>query len=62
MKTDHAIRILLIDDHTLFRESLRRLLESENAFEIAGDVSSTSDVLNQLPHMQVDMILLDFDL
>jgi DNA-binding NarL/FixJ family response regulator len=62
MKASHTIRILLIDDHTLFRESLRRLLESEDAFEIAGDVSSTSDVLNQLPRMQVDMILLDFDL
>ena len=62
MKADRTIRILLIDDHTLFRESLRRLLEAEDAFEIAGDVSSTSDVLNQLPRMQVDLILLDFDL
>jgi DNA-binding NarL/FixJ family response regulator len=62
MKADRAIRILLIDDHTLFRESLRRLLEAEDAFEIAGDVTSTSDVLSQLPRMQVDLILLDFDL
>jgi two-component system, NarL family, nitrate/nitrite response regulator NarL len=46
----------------LFRESLRRLLEAEDAFEIAGDVSSTSDVLNRLSRMQIDMILLDFDL
>jgi two-component system, NarL family, nitrate/nitrite response regulator NarL len=62
MKADRTIRILLIDDHTLFRESLRRLLEAESAFEIAGDVSSTSGVINQLPGMQVDLILLDFDL
>ncbi|WP_263368797.1 response regulator [Edaphobacter bradus] len=62
MKANRTIRILLIDDHTLFRESLRRLLEAVDAFEIAGDVSSTSDVLNQLSRMQVDMILLDFDL
>src|SRR5580704_16267027 len=62
MKADRPIRILLIDDHTLFRESLRRLLEAEDAFEIAGDVSSTSDVLNRLSRMQIDMILLDFDL
>ncbi len=62
MKADHTIRILLIDDHTLFRESLRRLLEAEDAFEIAGDVSSTSDVLGHLMRMKVDLILLDFDL
>lgn len=62
MKADSTIRILLIDDHTLFRESLRRLLEAEDAFEIAGDVSSTSDVLGYLTRMKVDLILLDFDL
>lgn len=62
MKADSTIRILLIDDHTLFRESLRRLLEAEDSFEIAGDVSSTSDVLGHLTRMRVDLILLDFDL
>lgn len=62
MKANRTIRILLIDDHTLFRESLRRLLEAEDAFEIAGDVSSTSDVVGHLTRMKVDLILLDFDL
>jgi two-component system nitrate/nitrite response regulator NarL len=62
MKADKTIRILLIDDHTLFRESLRRLLEAESAFEIAGDLASTTEVIRRLPGMEVDVILLDFDL
>jgi two-component system, NarL family, nitrate/nitrite response regulator NarL len=62
MKANKTIRILLIDDHTLFRESLRRLLEAESAFEIAGDVASTTDIVRQLPGMDIDIILLDFDL
>jgi len=62
VKAEHTIRILLIDDHTLFRESLRRLLEAEGSFEIAGDVASAHDVLEELPRLEVDLILLDFDL
>ena len=39
------IRLLLVDDHTLFRESLRRLLESEVGVEITGDFANAEDAL-----------------
>ena len=31
------IRVLLTDDHTLFRQGVRRLLESESDFEVIGE-------------------------
>ena len=31
------IRCLLVDDHTLFRQGVRRLLESESDFEVVGE-------------------------
>ena len=37
------IRILLLDDHTLFRDGLSRLLDSEPDFEIAANCSSVPE-------------------
>src|SRR5271155_4403546 len=56
------IRILLIDDHGLFRESLSRLLQTEADFRIVGDCASATEAL-ALPHLEdVDVVLLDYDL
>lgn len=56
------IRLLLVDDHSLFREGLSRLLAAEDGFEMAGDASSVTDALAILGRELVDMVLLDFDL
>ena len=56
------IRLLLIDDHALFRESLRRLLEGEPDFELAGDFASVAAAAASLSTDRVDVVLLDFDL
>jgi DNA-binding NarL/FixJ family response regulator len=58
----NQIRILLIDDHSLFRESLSRLLQTESDFEIAGTCASATEALAQ-PHLdKIDVVLLDYDL
>lgn len=57
-----TVRILLIDDHALFRESVARLLDAEPGFEVVGDCSSSTDALRILKSREVDMILLDLDL
>jgi two-component system nitrate/nitrite response regulator NarL len=56
------IRVLLIDDHTLFRESLARLLQSEPGFEIVTHCSSSADALRAVRERAIDIILLDLDL
>jgi DNA-binding NarL/FixJ family response regulator len=56
------IRLLLLDDHVLFRESLSRLLASEPDFEMAGHCGTTAEALEILERLDVDVILLDFDL
>jgi DNA-binding NarL/FixJ family response regulator len=56
------IRILLLDDHALFREGLSRLLDGEPDLEMAAccaSVSEATDVLHQKP---IDLVLLDYDL
>ena len=55
-------RLLLIDDHVLFREGLMRLLSAEPNLEVAGACSSLAEGLTLLSRESVDVVLLDFDL
>ena len=56
------IRLLLLDDHVLFRESLSRLLASEPDFEMAGHCGTANEALDLIRQTPVDVLLLDFDL
>jgi two-component system, NarL family, nitrate/nitrite response regulator NarL len=56
------IRILLIDDHTLFRESLGRLLEAEPDLRIVATCAGVGEALAVLDREAVDVVLLDYDL
>jgi len=62
MPTEQKIRLLLIDDHGLFREGLSRLLDAESGFELAGNVASVPEAIGAMYGNQVDVVLLDFDL
>lgn len=59
---DKRIRLLLVDDHVLFRESLSRLLASEPDFEMAGHCGDLQEALVLLTRTPVDVVLLDYDL
>jgi DNA-binding NarL/FixJ family response regulator len=56
------IRILLIDDHMLFRDSLSRLLEAEPDFRIVATCATVNDAVGVLDREAVDVVLLDYDL
>ena len=56
------IRLLLVDDHSLFRESLSRLLDSEPDFQVAANCATTAEALDAIAAHPVDLLLLDYDL
>jgi DNA-binding NarL/FixJ family response regulator len=56
------IRLLLLDDHVLFREGLRRLLISEPDFETVAECGTPAAALTVLAKNLVDVVLLDYDL
>jgi len=56
------IRLLLLDDHILFREGLSRLLASEPDFAMVGHCGTSAEALDLLRRRPVDVVLLDFDL
>lgn len=60
--TPTKIRILLVDDHALFRAGLARLLEAEADLELVAHCGSVGEALEVVSREPVDVILLDYDL
>lgn len=59
---EQIVRILLLDDHALFRESVSRLLGAERGFEVVAHCGTIEESLQVLCRKSVDLVLLDFDL
>jgi two-component system nitrate/nitrite response regulator NarL len=59
---DKQLRVLIVDDHTLFRESLSRLLEADTECRIVGACASVREALHIVSKEQIDIVLLDYDL
>ena len=55
-------RLLLVDDHSLFRDSLARLLEAQEEFEVVASCATGPAALEALAATAVDVVLVDFDL
>jgi two-component system, NarL family, nitrate/nitrite response regulator NarL len=56
------IRVLMVDDHRLFREGLSRLLQSSIGFRVVGECTNVTDAMSTLARTPVDVVLLDYDL
>src|SRR5215471_14819542 len=57
-----AIRIAVIDDHPLFRESVVETLTSAGSFEIVGEGATAADALRLAQDLVPDIVLLDLRL
>lgn len=57
-----AIQILMVDDHSLFRESVSRLLENSYGLRVAGKCATVEEAQQVLAATPVDVVLLDYDL
>jgi two-component system nitrate/nitrite response regulator NarL len=58
----NPIRILIADDHPLFRDGLRRLLQAEPGFEVVGEASDGEGLAELAQATQPDIILLDLSM
>ena len=62
MEKDCVIRILLADRQELFRDSVKRLLESEPGFVVAGGAGDAAQALQLVRDLDPDVLLLDMAL
>jgi NarL family two-component system response regulator LiaR len=57
-----VIRILLADDHALFRQGLKSLLEAEGDFRVVGEAKDGWEALRHALEAKPDVILMDIQM
>jgi two-component system response regulator NreC len=53
------IRLLLVDDHALFREGLRLILESQDDLQVVGEAASGNEAVRMSRLLQPDVVVMD---
>lgn len=53
------IRVLIVDDHTLFRRGLRGLLETQEDIEVVGEAANGLEAVEKTRELMPDLILMD---
>jgi len=56
------LRLLLVDDHALFREGLISLLSYQDDFTVVGEANDAEDALNQAWALEPELVLMDIEL
>jgi DNA-binding NarL/FixJ family response regulator len=57
-----AIRIVIVDDHPLFRHGLAQLLGSDHGFCVCGEASSAPEALGLIRKLKPDLVIVDLGL
>lgn len=57
--SSHPIRVLVVDDHTLFRRGLTALLSRDARVQVVGDAADAGEAQRRAQDLQPDLILLD---
>lgn len=55
----HPVRILIVDDHALFRQGLRQLLATTEDLVVVGEAASGSEALERVAELAPDVVLMD---
>ena len=62
MAEKRTIRILIVEDHPLFGQGLRRVLELEPDFTVVGEIADGQVAVDKAPQLKPDVILMDINL
>ncbi len=57
-----GFRVVLVDDHPMMREGMRRLLEADESFVVVGEAGSAEEALERVGGLAVDIVVMDIRL
>lgn len=56
------IRLLLVDDHALIREGLKKMIAGESGMKVVGEAANAKEALKRLDEAETDVVILDITL
>ena len=56
------LKLLIVDDHPVFRRGLREIIEERQKFQIIGEAADGKSALELLPQLKPDVVVLDIDM
>ena len=62
MTSAEPIRVVIADDHAIFRSGLRRLLEDEPGFSVVGEAADGEEAVEAVRRLAPDVLLLDLSM
>jgi DNA-binding NarL/FixJ family response regulator len=60
--TKNPIRVVILDNHTLFRAGIRHIIESQPGMEVVGEAGSITESLEIVTNLKPDIILIELNL
>jgi DNA-binding NarL/FixJ family response regulator len=61
-ETQDDVRVLLVDDHDLFRTGLRNLLEEQGALQVVGEGANGSEAVRLVRELAPDVVVMDLNM
>src|SRR6201998_2290924 len=58
-RKSQPVRLVIADDHPIFRDGLRRLLEAESDLKVLGEASDGAEAVKLARQLKPDILLLD---
>ena len=62
LKQNTVIRVLMADDHAIFRDGVRKLLEDEDDISIVGEAANGNECVHMMAKVRPDILLLDLNM
>ena len=57
-----AIKIFIVDDHTLLREAWKMALTADNSFTVVGEAGNAEEAVEMVPKLRPDVVTMDINL
>jgi DNA-binding NarL/FixJ family response regulator len=61
-ETPHAKRIVIVDDHPLFRKGLEEMIHSDGTFVVCGEAGNAAEAMDVIRKLLPDMTIVDLSL